>query len=265
MDWTLKDNMVNSLFFCTTLEGRREAIPYLYKHERKRPTPVRRQLSWTQALLGRVTLGVACRHREVLWGWLPSLHSIGDPPNASHVCCYCQRNWWVVRWVQMGVSIWGAMHLHSMDRWALSGAGVQAPWHGMLETVWLQCDKPQQVDSLQGLEGCQLVWDAGIQSQFARYHWWWGRQDGTCGTRQECSTLQLNAPGLGWPFATLLLKHPNWSQQATSGGRCVMSASCKVTQAVSDTWATCPTLFRGIWAQSKRAVFRYWSWLSAHA
>ena len=38
-----------------------EAIPHLYKHERKRPTPVRRWLNRTQALLGRVIPG----------GWVP--------------------------------------------------------------------------------------------------------------------------------------------------------------------------------------------------
>ena len=43
----------------------------------------------------------------------------------------------------MGVSIWGAVH--QMDRWALSGADVQTPWHGVLETVWLHCDEAQQV------------------------------------------------------------------------------------------------------------------------
>ena len=32
----------------------------------------------------------------------------------------------------------------------------------------------------------------------------------------------------------------------------VMSASCEVTEAVGDTWETCPTLFRGIWFRSKR-------------
>jgi len=26
-----------------------------------------------------------------------------------------------------------------MDRWALSGAGFQAPWQGVLEKVWLNC------------------------------------------------------------------------------------------------------------------------------
>ena len=34
-----------------------KGIPYLYKQERKRPTLVRRRLSRTQALLGRVTAG----------------------------------------------------------------------------------------------------------------------------------------------------------------------------------------------------------------
>jgi len=36
----------------------------------------------------------------------------------------------------------------------------------------------------------------------------------------------------------------------------VMSASCEVTQGVGDTWASCPTLLRGIWARSRRAGFR---------
>jgi len=53
-----------------------------------------------------------------LEGWPPTPHSIGDPPNVRHVCCYCQRKWWVVVLrVQNGVSIWGAVHLH--QRWAL--------------------------------------------------------------------------------------------------------------------------------------------------
>jgi len=38
-----------------------------------------------------------------------------------------------------------------------SGADVQAPWHGVLETVWLLCDEAQQVGYLRGLEGCPLV------------------------------------------------------------------------------------------------------------
>ena len=89
----------------------------------------------------------------VLWGCPPTPHSVGDPPRSPHVYCYCcQMNWWdVVRRVQMGVSIWGAVRLHSMDGWALSRADVQAPWLGVLETVWLHCDEAQQVECLQHL------------------------------------------------------------------------------------------------------------------
>jgi len=39
------------------------------------------------------------------------------PPTAPHICC-CQIDWWVaVQQVQMGVSVWGAVQQHSMDRW----------------------------------------------------------------------------------------------------------------------------------------------------
>jgi len=50
----------------------------------------------------------------------------------------------------MGVSIWGTVRLHSMERWALGGADVQAPWQGVPETVWLHCDEAQQVGCLRG-------------------------------------------------------------------------------------------------------------------
>ena len=35
----------------------------------------------------------------------------------------------------VGVSICDAVHSHTVDRRALSGAGVQAPWHGVLTKV----------------------------------------------------------------------------------------------------------------------------------
>ena len=61
MDWTLEDNMVDGLFFCATLTGRRGGMPHLHKQERKNPTSVRRRLRRTQAVLGRV----------VPRGWVP--------------------------------------------------------------------------------------------------------------------------------------------------------------------------------------------------
>jgi len=111
-------------------------------------------------LVGSFWGGCRCRGWKygVLWGFPPTPHSIGDLPTALHVCCYCQMNWWdVVRRVQMDVSIWGAVLSHSMDGWALSGADVQAPWHGVPETVWLHCDEARQLGCLWGLEGCPLV------------------------------------------------------------------------------------------------------------
>ena len=87
---------------------------------------------------------------------------------------------------------------------------------------------------------------------------------GMSGTRQERSTLLLNGSGLVRLLAALLLQHPNLSQWVTSGARRAMSGSCEVTQGVGGKCATCPTLLRGIWARSRRAGFRCWSWLSAH-
>jgi len=82
-----------------------------------------------------------------------------------------------------------------MGGWALSGADVQAPWHGVLKTVWLHCDEAQQVGCLRGLEDCLLVWDASILSQFARRRWWRGRCGGyeLCGAKQACSTVRLSS------------------------------------------------------------------------
>jgi len=41
--------MVDGLFFCATLKAAEDAIPHLYKQERKRPTPVRRRLKTAKA------------------------------------------------------------------------------------------------------------------------------------------------------------------------------------------------------------------------
>ena len=35
----------------------------------------------------------------------------------------------------MGVSIREVVHSHPVDRRALTGAGVQVPWHGVLEKM----------------------------------------------------------------------------------------------------------------------------------
>ena len=53
--------MVDGLFFCANSQAAEQAIPHLYKQELKRPTPVRRRLSRTHAVLGRAIPGGWCR------------------------------------------------------------------------------------------------------------------------------------------------------------------------------------------------------------
>ena len=189
MDWTLEDNMVDGLFFCATLTGRRGS-----------------HAQFVQAGVETSKTSVEAVKPDCP----PTPHSIDDPPTAPHVCCCCQMNWWdVVRRVQMSVSIWTALYLHLMDVRALSGADVLAPWHDALETVWLHCDEAQQVGCLRGLEGCPLVYDAGIQSQVARRRWCGVDEAGMSTAAPDRSILRLNGTGLVWLFAELLLQHPS--------------------------------------------------------
>jgi len=53
--------------------------------------------------------------------------------------------------------------------------------------------------------------------------------------RSALYTVRLYVPGLCWMFATMLLQHPNGSQQGASRRRRVMSDSCEVTEDVGDT------------------------------
>jgi len=101
-----------------------------------------------------------------------------------------------------------------MCRWVLSGADVQAPWHGVLETVWFHCDEAQQVGCLRGLEDCPLVWDAGIPSQFARRRWWWGQWGGSspwsCGA---CACRAAIAAACRWGHGAIQCRRLLWYRQ----------------------------------------------------
>jgi len=57
INWTLKDNMFDGLFFCATLTGRKGGHTHLCKQKQKRTTPVRKRLSRTHAVLGRAIPG----------------------------------------------------------------------------------------------------------------------------------------------------------------------------------------------------------------
>jgi len=97
MDWTLEDDMVDGLFFCATLTGRRGVhTPFVQARaetsdtsaEAVKPDP---GSSWEGHSWGDVPVsGMKVRS---LVGFPPTPHSIDDPPTAPHVCCCCQRSW----------------------------------------------------------------------------------------------------------------------------------------------------------------------------
>jgi len=89
--------MVDGLFFCATLTGRRGGdIPFVQAGaetsdtiaEAVKPYP---GLSW-EGYSGGVGTGVGDENAESLGGYPPTPHSFGDPPTAPHVCCCCQMN-----------------------------------------------------------------------------------------------------------------------------------------------------------------------------
>ena len=85
-----------------------------------------------------------------------------------------------------------------------------------------------------------------------------------CGTKQEGSILQLNTPGLGWLFATLLLQHPNQNHKtARSATRNVsfLRSDSRCRWYVNDLSNVTPRCL----PRSRRAGFRCWCWLSVHA
>ena len=57
MDWTLEDTWSTACLSAPHSQVAEEAIPHLCRQERKRPTPVRKRLSRTQSVLGRVIPG----------------------------------------------------------------------------------------------------------------------------------------------------------------------------------------------------------------
>ena len=101
MDWTVEITWLTVCSSASHLQAAEAAVPHLCKQERKRPTPVRRRLRRTHAVLARA----------IPRGWVPmlglevpSLVSVLRPPRIPSVI-RPERRTYVVRWVQMGVSI----------------------------------------------------------------------------------------------------------------------------------------------------------------
>jgi len=210
-----------------------EAIPHLYKQEWKRLTSVQRQLSWTYSEGWVPVLGMKMRS---LLGF------------SNHFAFH----WWSVQCATCMLLSGELMRCETGTNWCLDlrrcafalDAGASAEWSRCPSSM-TRCarDCGSIATKLSRLDACKdwkvVRWcrmhasshnSQGIVDEGGYEH---------CGTRQTCSTLRLNVPGLGWLFAELL-------QQVPSGAWHTVSASCEVTQGVHDTLATCPTLLWGI-------------------
>jgi len=75
-------------------QAAKEAVPHLYKQERKSPTPVRRRLSRTQVFLVRVIPGCGCRCR----GWKCGVLWVVRPLRIPLVIRQVRRTYVVVGW-----------------------------------------------------------------------------------------------------------------------------------------------------------------------
>jgi len=267
----LEDDMLCRLFFCATFTGRRGChTPFVQAGAETSNTGAKKiKVGPMLFLAGPFQKGGCwCRGWKdgVSWGCPTTPHSIGDPPTAPHVCCCCQMNWWVVRRVTNGcvdlrrhafalggqVSVeWsrcpGSMPRRARDSVAplrRSSAGWMSARIGRL-SAGLGHRHPVTIGKASLMAGSmRQVWALRHQTgaQYSAVEW----------TRDRVAVRRVAVPA------------PHRSQQAASGVRRVMSASSEVTQGVGDTWATCPTLLRGIWVRSRRAGFRFCGWHLAH-
>jgi len=103
MDWTLEDNMVDGLFFCSTLTGRRAShTPFVQTGEETPDTGAEAVKPDPGSSLEGPSggMGAGCREWKcgVLWDCPPIPHSIGDPPTAPLLsdklrsCCAADTN-----------------------------------------------------------------------------------------------------------------------------------------------------------------------------
>ena len=240
-----------------------EDIPHLYKQERKHLTPVRGRLSRTHFVLGRAIPGG--------WGPVPGMKMRSLVELSNHSAFH--------RWS----THCDARMLSSSDElMRCCAAGTNGcldlrrrafALDGRVGGEWRRCPGSmarRARDSVAPLGRSSAGWmparigrlSAGvgrrhpitIRKASLRRVWALRHQTGAQYSAVEC-------PDLGWIFAELLLQHHNRSQQAAWGVLRVMLASCEVTHGVGDTWVTCPTLLRDIWARGRRAGFRCCLWL----
>ena len=87
---------------------------------------------------------------------------------------------------------------------------VQAPWDGVLETVWLLATKTSRLDAC---EDRKIVRWCRTQTSIQSSQGVFGDRVNEVGVSMaapdKSAVLLLNVPGIRWLFTTLLLQHPS--------------------------------------------------------
>ena len=227
MDWTLEDNMIDGLFFCATLAGRRSG--HLCKQEQKRPTPVRERLrrghrcSW-QGHSRRV--GRGWKSRSALQ--TSRIPSVTRPEYHISVI--------VLRWTDE--------LLCSEHKWVLGYRCRAFPLDGQVSAEWSGClgSMARRARDSVAFRQCSAGW------MLARM----GRLSAGVGRRHP---ITVRNPSLMAGLMRRVWALPPQREQATSSVQRVMSTFCEVTRGVGGTWVSCPTWLRGMWARSRRVGF----------
>jgi len=139
-----------------------------------------------------------------------------------------------------------------------------APWQGVLETVWLLCDRapsagwmPARIGRLStgvGRRHPVTCCRASLMTESVRRVWALRHQAGV-----QYSAVEWTRAKVAVRSVVVPAPQPEPASRLKSVTRDV-----RFLRSDGDTWVSCPTLLRGIWARSKRAGFRRWSWLETH-
>jgi len=137
----------------------------------------------------------------------------------------------------MGVSMWDAVHSHSVDWSRCPGSMARRDRDNLASLRQSSADRmPARRGRLSASAQRRhpvTVRQASLMAGPIRRVW---------ALRQQGSALLLNLLELRWLFVALLPHQPILSQQAASWVRRLMSDFCEVARGVDGMWASCPTL-----------------------
>ena len=129
-------------------------MPLLCKQEGKRQTSVQRRLRRTHAVFGttipegwvpmsgmKVRSLVVLSNHSALYRWSVQSAALLLSDELMNCCAPGTNGYLDLR---------RRVHSPAVDRWSLSEAGTRAPWHGLLQTMWL----PSFAMKLSRLDAC---------------------------------------------------------------------------------------------------------------